>query len=255
MSLIKTAKEIELIRESCKIVAEVFEHIKDNIKEGVTTGELDKLVEDYIISRGAIPAFKGYKVRKLIFPSSSCISVNEEVVHGIPGKRVLIDGDIVSIDVGVKKDGYYGDGAFTFSVGKISAKKSKLLKITEESLYKGIEMAVEGNEICDISSAIQNYVEGSGYGVVRELVGHGIGKNLHEEPSVPNFYSPACRQKLYDGMVLAIEPMVNYGTFMVNTKNDGWTVATRDLEPSAHFEHTVVVHKGKAEILTKLNVN
>lgn len=255
MSLIKTAEEIELIRESCRIVAEVFLFIKDRVKEGVTTGELDRMIEEYIISREAIPAFKGYKVKKLVFPSSSCISVNEEVVHGIPGKRVLMEGDIVSVDVGVKKNGYYGDGAFTFSVGKISAKKEKLLKVTEESLYKGIEMAVEGNVVNDISSAIQNYVEGSGFGIVRELVGHGIGKNLHEEPAVPNFYSPGSNQKLYEGMVLAIEPMVNYGTFMVKTKNDGWTIATRDMEPSAHFEHTVLVHKGKAEILTKINMN
>lgn len=253
MSLIKTQKEIDLIRESCKIVSEVFEYIKEFIKEGTTTGEIDKLIEDFIISKDAYPAFKGYKVKKKAFPSSSCISVNEEVVHGIPGKRILKNGDIVSIDVGVKKNGYYGDGAYTFSVGEISPKKAKLLKITEESLYKGIAMAVEGNEINDISIAIQNYVEGSGYGVVRELVGHGIGKNLHEDPAVPNFYSPASNQKLYEGMVLAIEPMVNYGTFKVFVENDGWTITTKDQEPSAHFEHTVLVNKGKPEILTKQN--
>lgn len=250
MSLIKTDKEIELIRESCKIVADTFKHIKPYIKEGITTGELDKLIEEFIISKNAYPAFKGYKVQKRSFPSSSCISVNDEVVHGLPGKRILKDGDIVSIDVGVKKDGYYGDGAYTFAVGEINSKKAKLLKITEQSLYKGIEMAVEGNEVNDISVAIQNYVEGSGYGVVRELVGHGIGKNLHEEPSVPNFYSSGSRQKLYGGMVLAIEPMVNYGTYKVFTENDGWTIKTRDSEPSAHFEHTVLINKGKAEILT-----
>ena len=250
MSLIKSQKEIELIKESCKIVSEVFEYIKEYIKEGITTGEIDKLIEDFIISKNAYPAFKGYKVQKRVFPSSSCISVNEEVVHGLPGKRILKNGDIVSIDVGVKKDGYYGDGAYTFAVGEISPKKAKLLKITEESLYKGIAMAVEGNEVNDISVAIQNFVEGSGYGVVRELVGHGIGKNLHEDPAIPNFYTSGSNQKLYEGMVLAIEPMVNYGTHKVYQKKDGWTITTKDEEPSAHFEHTVLVNKGKAEILT-----
>lgn len=250
MSLIKTSKEIELIKESCKIVSEVFVHIRDFIKEGITTGEIDKMIEDYIISKEAYPAFKGYKVKKKAFPSSSCISVNDEVVHGIPGDKILKNGDIVSIDVGVKKNGYFGDGAYTYAVGDISLKKAKLLKITEESLYKGIAMAVEGNEVNDISSAIQNYVEGSGYGVVRELVGHGIGKNLHEDPAIPNFYSSASNQKLFEGMVIAIEPMVNYGTYKVYQKNDGWTIATKDEEPSAHFEHTVLVQKVKPLILT-----
>lgn len=250
MSLIKSQNEIELIRESCKIVSEVFEHIKEHIKEGITTGEIDSIIERYILSRDAYPAFKGYKVSKRIFPSSSCISVNEEVVHGIPGKRVLKNGDIVSVDVGVKKNGYYGDGAYTFAVGEISPKKAKLLKVTQESLSKGIAMAVDGNEVNDISVAIQNFVEGSGYGVVRELVGHGIGKNLHEDPAIPNFYSSGKSQRLFSGMVLAIEPMVNYGTYKVYQKNDGWTISTKDEEPSAHFEHTVLVSKGKAEILT-----
>jgi methionyl aminopeptidase len=253
--MIKTEKEIDLIRESCKIVADVFVYIKDFIKEGITTKEIDKLIEDYIVSKDAYPAFKGYKVKKRAFPSSSCISINEEVVHGLPGKRKLITGDVISIDVGVKKNGYYGDGANTFAVGEISAKKAKLLKVTEESLYKGIEMAVDGNEVNDIACAIQNYVEGSGYGIVRELVGHGIGKNLHEEPAIPNFYSPGSNQKLFEGMVIAIEPMVNYGTFKVYLKNDGWTIATKDNEPSAHFEHTVLIRKGKPEILTIANKN
>lgn len=251
MSLIKTEKEIDLIRESSKIVAGVFEHLKDHIKEGITTAEIDKLVEDFIISKDAIPAFKGYRVGKRIFPASSCISVNDEVVHGIPGNRKLESGDIVSVDVGVKKNGYFGDSAYTYKVGETSAKINKLLRITEESLYKGIEMAIDGNEINDIAVAIQNYVEGSGYGVVRDLVGHGIGKNLHEEPSVPNFYSPGSKQRLFEGMVLAIEPMVNYGTFGVKQDRDGWTIRTHDGEPSAHFEHTVLIKKGKAEILTK----
>ena len=248
--LIKTEEEIELIRESSKIVSEVIEYIREFIKEGISTKELDNLIEEFIISKEAYPAFKGYKVKKKAFPSSSCISVNEEVVHGLPGKRKLKSGDIISIDVGVKKNGYYGDGAYTFGVGEISPKLTKLLKVTEESLYKGIEQAVDGNDVNDISCAIQNYVEGSGYGIVRELVGHGIGKNLHEEPSIPNFYSSGSSQKLYEGMVIAIEPMVNYGTFKVYQKNDGWTIVTKDHEPSAHFEHTVLVRKIKPEILT-----
>ncbi|MBS1519121.1 MAG: type I methionyl aminopeptidase [Bacteroidetes bacterium] len=251
MSLIKTEKEIDLIRESSRIVAGVFEHLKDHIKEGITTSEIDELVEKYIISKDAYPAFKGYKVNRRVFPSSSCISVNDEVVHGIPGNRKLVNGDVVSVDVGVKKNGYFGDSAYTYKVGEVSSKVSKLLKITEESLYKGIEMAVDGNEVNDISVAIQNYVEGSGYGVVRELVGHGIGKNLHEEPSVPNFYTPNSKQRLFEGMVIAIEPMVNYGTHEVYQDRDGWTIRTKDGEPSAHFEHTVLIKKGKAEILTK----
>lgn len=250
MSLIKSEREIKLIRESCNIVSDVLKHVRQFIKEGITTGEIDRIIEEFILSRDAYPAFKGYKVDRKSFPSSSCISVNDEVVHGLPGKRVLENGDIVSVDVGVRKNGYYGDGAYTFGVGEISPKKAKLLKVTEESLYKGIAMAVEGNEVNDISVAIQNYVEGSGYGIVRELVGHGIGKNLHEEPAIPNFYSSGNSQRLFAGMALAIEPMVNYGTYKVYQKNDGWTIATKDEEPSAHFEHTVLVRKGKAEILT-----
>ncbi|MBK9331835.1 MAG: type I methionyl aminopeptidase [Ignavibacteria bacterium] len=251
MSLIKSDKEIDLIRESSKIVAGVFEHLKDHIKEGITTSEIDKMVEEFILSKDGIPAFKGYKVGKRVFPASSCISVNDEVVHGIPGDRKLVNGDIVSVDVGVKKNGYFGDSAYTFKVGETTSRVNKLLKITEESLYKGIEKAIDGNEVNDISVAIQNYVEGSGYGVVRALVGHGIGKNLHEEPSVPNFYTPNSRQKLFEGMVIAIEPMVNYGTYDVVQDRDGWTIRTKDGEPSAHFEHTVLIKKGKAEILTK----
>ncbi|MBK8980870.1 MAG: type I methionyl aminopeptidase [Ignavibacteria bacterium] len=251
MSLIKSNKEIDLIRESSKIVAGVFEHLKDHIKEGITTSEIDKMVEEFILSKDGIPAFKGYKVDKRVFPASSCISVNDEVVHGIPGDRKLVNGDIVSVDVGVKKNGYFGDSAYTFKVGETTSRVNKLLKITEESLYKGIEKAVDGNEVNDISVAIQNYVEGSGYGVVRALVGHGIGKNLHEEPSVPNFYTPNSRQKLFEGMVIAIEPMVNYGTYDVVQDRGGWTIRTKDGEPSAHFEHTVLIKKGKAEILTK----
>jgi len=251
MSLIKSDKEIELIRESCKIVRDVLIYLKTFIKVGAKTSELDSIAEEFILSKDGYPAFKGYGRRKNKFPASLCISINEEVVHGIPSdSRILNDGDIVSIDVGVKKNGYFGDGAYTFEVGNVSEKKKRLIKITEESLYKGIEKAIDGNTINDISCAVQNYVEGSGFGVVRELVGHGIGKNLHEEPPIPNFYSPGNTLKLNKGMVLAIEPMVNYGSFSVITKEDGWTVVTSDGEPSAHFEHTILITNGKPEILT-----
>lgn len=252
MSLVKSEKEIELIRKSCRIVADVLKYIKPFIQEGVKTKDLDKLVEDFIVSKNAYPAFKGYKVKNKRFPGSICISINEEVVHGLPSDRILQNGDIVSLDVGVKKDGYFGDSAYTFHVGEVSGKKKKLMQVTNDSLYKGIEQAVAGNEINDISCAIQNYVEGSGFGVVRELIGHGIGKNLHEEPAVPNYYNPDNKQKLFKGMVLAIEPMVNYGTFEVTVKSDGWTIITKDNEPSAHYEHSVLITNGEAEILTNI---
>ena len=252
MSLVKSEKEIELIRKSCRIVADVLKYIKPFIKEGVKTKDLDKLVEDFIVSQNAYPAFKGYKVKNKRFPGSICISINEEVVHGLPSDRILQIGDIVSLDVGVKKDGYYGDSAYTFQVGEVSEKKKKLMQVTNDSLYKGIEQAVAGNEINDISCAIQNYVEGSGFGVVRELIGHGIGKNLHEEPAIPNYYNPDNKQKLFKGMVLAIEPMVNYGTYEVTVKNDGWTIITKDNEPSAHYEHSVLITDGEPDILTNI---
>ncbi len=252
MSLIKSEKEIELMRISNKIVAETLKHIKDFVKPGVTTKSLDLEIEKFILSNDAIPAFKGYggTRKRKGFPASACISVNEEVVHGIPSERKLEEGDIVSIDVGVLKNGYYGDSAYTFAVGEIDSRKRKLLKITEESLYKGISKASSGNSINDIAVAVQTYAEGSGYGIVRDLVGHGIGKNLHEEPPVPNFYSTSSNFKLRAGMTIAIEPMVNYGTYGVKTLSDGWTIVTRDGEPSAHFEHTILITDGNAEILT-----
>ncbi|MFZ4590147.1 MAG: type I methionyl aminopeptidase [Ignavibacteria bacterium] len=252
MSLIKSEKEIELMRISNGIVAEALKHVGSFVKVGVTTKELDDEIEKFILSKDAKPAFKGYggTRKRNGFPASACISINEEVVHGIPSGRKLEDGDIVSIDVGVLKNGYYGDSAYTFAVGQINSKKSKLLKITEESLYKGIAKATAGNSINDIAVAIQTYVEGSGYGIVRDLVGHGIGKNLHEEPAVPNFYSTSSNFKLRAGMTIAIEPMVNYGTYGVKTLSDGWTIVTRDGEPSAHFEHTILITETEAEILT-----
>jgi len=253
MSLIKSEKEIDLMRESNKIVAETLRYIKSFVKEGITTIELDKEIEAYILSWDSIPAFKGYggTKRRKGFPASACISINEEVVHGIPSERKLKSGDIVSVDIGVFKNGFYGDSAYTFAVGEVSNQKKKLMKVTEESLYKGISRAKAGNVINDISVAIQTHVEGSGYGVVRDLVGHGIGKSLHEEPAVPNFYSPASNTKLKAGMTIAIEPMVNYGHFAVKTLSDGWTIVTQDGEPSAHYEHTILITDGEPEILTK----
>jgi methionyl aminopeptidase len=252
MIQLKTKREIELIRESCKIVAEVLKLIGAEIKPGVTTLALDKLAEDYIRTFGGLPAFKGYGSQKNnLFPATLCTSIDSAVVHGIPGKRMLKEGEIVSIDVGVKKDGYFGDGAWTFPVGEISTEKQRLLKVTEESLFKGIEKATVGNRVHDISFAVQSYVETNGFSVVRELVGHGVGKELHEPPNVPNFGKPGTGPELKNGMTLAIEPMVNCGGYQVNMESDGWTVVTRDGLPSAHFEHTIAIVDGKPEILTQ----
>ncbi len=249
---LKTKREIELIRESSRIVAEVLKLVGAQIKPGVTTLELDTLAEDYIRSFGGVPAFKGYGSQKdNLFPATLCTSVDAEVVHGIPSKRVLKEGEIVSIDVGVKKNGYFGDGAWSFAVGRISPEKQRLLDVTRESLCKGIEKAVVGNRVHDISYAVQSYVEANGFSVVRELVGHGVGKDLHEPPNVPNFGKPGTGPELKSGMTLAIEPMVNLGNYQVLMQPDGWTVVTRDGLPSAHFEHTVAIVDGKAEILTQ----
>lgn len=251
MALVKTDKEIDLIRASCRIVADVLTYIKDFVREGVTTFELDSLIEKFILDKGGYPAFKGYGGGKNKYPASSCISINDEVVHGIPGMRKIENGDIVSIDVGVLKDGYFGDAAYTFEAGDVSAKKKRLLNITRESLYRGIEQARDGNVLNDIASAIQDFVEGSGYGVVRDLCGHGIGSKLHEEPAVLNYYNPKNRFKLVKGMTIAIEPMINYGTYAIKTLKDGWTTVTKDNEPSAHFEHTILITDGEPEILSK----
>lgn len=251
--MIKTPGEVDAIRESSSIVAGVLSYTEKFLNPGITTLEIDRIVEDYIKSKNGIPAFKGYKVHKNIFPASSCISINEEVVHGIPGSRKLVEGDIVSIDVGVKKNGYYGDGAKTYAVGEVSPAKRKLLKIAEESLYLGLENATDGNYINDVSLAIQQHVESAGFSVVRDLVGHGIGKELHEEPAIPNYYHNGYRTKFKEGMTVAIEPMVNYGTYKVKVLGDKWTYVTADGKPSAHFEHSVLITKGQPEILTKEN--
>lgn len=252
MVRIKTKREIELIRESCKIVADVLKLVSAHIRPGVTTFDLDKLAEDYIRSLGAVPAFKGYgHTKSNLFPATLCTSIDDVVVHGIPSNRALREGEILSVDVGVVREGYYGDGAYTFPVGEISKEKRRLMEATEESLYKGIEQAVLGNRIHDISHAVQSYVEAKGYSVVRDLVGHGVGIQLHEEPAIPNFGKPGTGTKLQEGMTLAIEPMVNTGAWQVRFGADGWTVLTQDGKPSAHFEHTIAIVDGKPEILTK----
>jgi len=246
MIILKSKQELKLMREAGRIVALVLEELGDAVKPGVTTGKLDQIAEDVITKAGAKPAFKGYNG----FPASICTSVNEEVVHGIPGLRKLRSGDIISIDVGAVKNGYYGDAAVTLPVGKVDREIIKLIEVTREALMRGIEHAVVGNRLSDISHAIQYHVEKNSFSVVREYVGHGIGRNMHEEPRVPNFGSPGHGPRLAPGMVLAIEPMVNMGTHMVYTKEDGWTVVTQDSKYSAHFEHTVAVTEDGPQILT-----
>ncbi len=251
MILIKTKKEIDLIRESCEIVAETLQLVKKQVKPGVTTLELDKIAEDYIRSNDAIPAFKGYSQAGAIdFPGSICASVDEEVVHGIPSDRILKEGEIISIDVGVLKNKFYGDAALTVAVGEISEEKRKLMDATERSLYLGIEEAVVNNRIGDISAAVQEHVESNGFSVVKDLCGHGVGKELHEDPQVPNYGKRNTGSLIKNGMTIAIEPMVNIGTYKVNVAADRWTVLAADLKPSAHFEHTIAIINGKPEILT-----
>ncbi|MHB1049484.1 MAG: type I methionyl aminopeptidase [Bacteroidota bacterium] len=251
---IKSAREIEFMRESNRIVGEVIKLIGTQVRPGVTTKQLDGLAEDYIRSCGAEPAFKGYGFEAdNLFPGTLCISIDNEVVHGIPGSRVLREGEIVSIDVGTKKNGFYGDGAYTFPVGEVSEEKKKLMRVTQESLAKAVEQAVEGKRIGDIGFAVQSLVEAEGFSVVRDLVGHAIGRELHEDPQVPNYGKPNKGIVLREGMTLAIEPMVNMGTHRVRTASDRWTIITEDGMPSAHYEYTVVVRKGNAEILTVYN--
>ncbi len=242
----KTSEEIELIRESALTVSRTLAVVAEYIGEGVTTGKLDKLAEEFIRDTGGVPSFKGYQD----FPATLCMSVNEEVVHGIPGDYKLKNGDIISVDCGVYKNGFHGDHAYSFKIGEVDSAVSKLLRITKESLYVGIEAAKRGNRIGDIGFAVQNYVQKEGYTVVRELTGHGLGKKLHEEPSVPNFGKRGRGPKIENGMVLAIEPMINLGKKNVRQLSDGWTVITADKKPSAHFEHDIAIIDGKAEILS-----
>ena len=242
----KTEEEIELVRKSSLLVAKTHAEIAGLIKPGITTLALDKIAEEFIRDNGGFPAFKGYGG----FPNTLCMSPNEQVVHGIPNDRTLENSEILSVDCGVVMNGYYGDSAFTYEVGEVDVKTKQLLKVTKESLYKGIEQAVAGNRIGDIGYAVQQHAESFGYGVVRELVGHGVGKNLHESPEVPNHGRRGKGVMLKEGLVIAIEPMINMGTKRILQHNDGWTITTIDNKPSAHFEHTIVVRKGKAEILS-----
>lgn len=251
MILIKNKREIDLIRESCKIVAETLQLVKSNVKPGVTTLELDKIAEDYILSNDAIPAFKGYsQAGSFDFPGSICSSVNEEVVHGIPANRVLKEGEILSVDVGVLKNKFYGDAAISIAVGEISEEKESLLDVTEKSLYMGIDQAKVGNKLGEISFAVQSHCESNGFSIVRDLCGHGVGKYLHEEPQVPNYGQKNTGPFLKNGMTLAIEPMVNMGSHKVSVNANGWTVITADGLPSAHFEHSIAIVDNKPEILT-----
>lgn len=247
MITLRSRAEAEKIEAACRIVVDTLEFLEGKIKAGITTRELDDLAVQHIKETGAISAFKGYKG----FPASICTSVNETVVHGIPGKRILKEGDIIAIDVGVKLNGYFGDAAMTFPVGDIADEAKKLLEVTEESLYKGIENARSGKRLYDISSAVQRHVEDNGFSVVREFVGHGIGTRMHEDPQIPNFGVAGTGPRLKAGMVLAIEPMVNIGTYRVEVLEDGWTAVTKDRKFSAHFEHTVFIGENGPEILTK----
>lgn len=243
----KSKAEIELMRESSLLVSDTIAIVAAIIKPGVTTMQLDKVAEEFIKDNKATASFKGYHG----FPYTCCISVNDAVVHGFPTNDELKDGDIVSVDVGVFKNGFHGDSAYTFAVGEISSEVKQLLRVTKESLYKGIEKAIAGNRVGDIAFAIQDYTEKQhGYGVVRDLVGHGLGRSLHEEPQVPNFGRRGTGAKLREGLVIAIEPMINLGTKDVFHDKDGWTIRTADGKPAAHYEHDVCIQKGKADILS-----
>jgi methionyl aminopeptidase len=245
---IRSPREIEQLRKANAIVAEVFQRLEGKVIPGVTTQELDQIAEEYIRSRGAVPAFKGYRG----FPATLCTSINEEVVHGIPGQRKLKEGDLVSLDVGVIRNGYFGDAAVTLPVGEVDPEARRLIEVTERALFIGIEKTKAGNRLFDISSAIQQWVESNGFSVVRDFVGHGIGKSLHEEPQIPNFGSPHQGPRLAKGMVFALEPMVNEGTYEVKVLSDAWTVITADGKRSAHFEHTIAITDGGPEILSAL---
>ena len=249
MIVLKTGRELKIMREACRIAAGALQTAGKAVEPGVTTAELDKLAEDYIRSKGGVPNFKNYHG----FPATACISINNEVIHGIPSsKRILKQGDIVSIDLGAKFEGYHGDNAATFACGDVSPQAKRLMDITEQSLYKGIDAAVSGSRIGDIGHAVQSFIEANGYSVVRQFVGHGIGTELHEAPEVPNFGSPGRGVRLIPGMTLAIEPMVNAGGSDVKILPDGWTVLTKDGSLSAHFEHTVVITADGPKIMTTL---
>ena len=243
----KSKAEIELIRESSLLVSKTLAEVAKIIKAGISTLEVDRIAEEFIRDHGATPSFKGFHD----FPFACCISVNDAVVHGFPTNEALKEGDIVTVDVGVYKNKFHGDSAYTFAVGEISPEVQQLLNVTKGSLYKGIEKAVHGNRVGDIAYAVQNFTEREhGYGVVRELVGHGLGRSLHEEPQVPNYGKRGTGAKLKEGMVIAIEPMINLGTKNIYHDKDGWTIRTEDGKPAAHFEHTIAIQRGKADVLS-----
>ncbi|HBL32678.1 MAG TPA: type I methionyl aminopeptidase, partial [Porphyromonadaceae bacterium] len=244
--ILKTAEEIEFMRESNRLVGMTLGELSKHVKPGVTTLQLDRIAEEFIRDHGAIPTFLGYGG----FPNSICTSVNENVVHGIPNNTPLKEGDVISVDCGTLKHGYAGDSAYTFCVGEVDEKVKNLLKVTKESLYKGIEQAKVDHHIGDIGYAVQSYCESHGYTVVRELVGHGIGREMHEAPEVPNYGKRGTGPLIKEGMCIAIEPMINLGSKNVVFENDGWTVRTKDRKPSAHFEHTIAIRNGKADILS-----
>lgn len=246
MITIKSQREIELLRKAGKIVYDTHQYLKPFIKEGISTRELDKLAEDFIISHEATPSFKGYEG----YPASVCTSINDEVVHGIPGERVLKTGDIISIDIGACFKGYHGDSAWTYTVGRVTEEKQKLLEYTEKSLFIGLSQVKPGNRIGDIGAAIQEYAEDHGLGIVRELCGHGVGTSVHEDPDVPNYGTPNTGVRLKPGMVIAIEPMLTLGSPEIVLLDDDWTIKSLDGSPSAHYEHTVVVTEDGYQILT-----
>ncbi len=248
MVTIKSLNEIMLMKDAGKILAETLELLRENVKEGITTKQLDKIAHEYIKKQNAVPSFLNYNG----FPASICASLNNEIVHGIPGSRALRNGDIISIDIGVCYKGYHTDAARTYGVGEISSEATRLIEVTKQSFYLGVNQAKSGNRLGDISAAIQKYVEENGYSVVRELVGHGIGANLHEAPDVPNFGTPGRGIRLQKGMTLAVEPMVNIGAKETRTLKDGWTCVTKDNSLSAHYENTIVITDGECEIITKL---
>lgn len=247
MVTVKTGEEIALMRESCRIVKETLDFVGKNIRAGMTTKEVDELVYKYIISCGAYPSELGYEG----YPASSCVSVNEVVVHGIPGDRVILDGDIVGVDITAEKNGFHGDAARTFLVGNVSEEKRRLVKVTEECFFKAIEGLRAGSPLFDIGYAVQTHAEANGYGVVRALTGHGIGRSMHEDPAVPNYGRKGTGMRLKAGMTICIEPMINMGTYKVFMDgDDGWTVVTADGKPAAHYENTVLITENGVEILT-----
>lgn len=248
---LKSAREISRMRASADLVGRTLAEVARHVRPGVTTAELDAVAEDFVRTHGATPAFKGYRIGRLRpFPGTLCTSPNDVVVHGFPNGAALQEGDLLSVDCGVRLDGYYGDSAYTFAVGALAPEDAELCCVTYEALHEGVEQAVAGRRIGDISAAVQTYCEERGYGVVRDLVGHGIGQSLHEDPQVPNFGRRGRGKKLKPGMTLCIEPMINRGTHEVTTDADGWTIRTADGLPSAHYEHMVVVQKGRPEILS-----